>query len=135
MRREVGNHAKALNRILPKKQVNSVVSKDRDNLIDSREETASTKNIERLGPLLSKKSSSLTSKSENVPLLVTSDKEMRQTNETVASFELAADDYEGSESNANNRIPLKESIGHTEVEVVAGALLGFLVSLAVYSIM
>ncbi|EEF35172.1 conserved hypothetical protein [Ricinus communis] len=28
---------------------------------------------------------------------------------------------------------LKESIGHTEVEVIAGALLGFFVSLAVYA--
>ena len=133
MRREVENHAKALNRILPKKQVNSVVSKDRDNLIDSREETASSVNIERRGPLLSKKSSSLTSTSANVPLLVTSDKEIQQTNEAVASFELAVDDNDGSESNANNPTPLKESIGQTEVEVVAGALLGFLVSLAVYS--
>lgn len=32
-------------------------------------------------------------------------------------------------------LPLKESIGHTEVEVVAGALFGFLVSFGVYSLM
>ncbi|KFK38616.1 hypothetical protein AALP_AA3G137400 [Arabis alpina] len=31
--------------------------------------------------------------------------------------------------------PLKESIGHTEVEVIAGALFGFLVSFGVYSLM
>jgi acid phosphatase family membrane protein YuiD len=31
--------------------------------------------------------------------------------------------------------PLKESIGHTEVEVIAGALFGFLVTLSVYSLM
>ncbi|XVF77748.1 hypothetical protein PTKIN_Ptkin14bG0071900 [Pterospermum kingtungense] len=115
VRREVGNHAKALNILLQKRQRNSVVSKDRDNPLP-----------------LSKKSSSLTSKSTKVPLLVTSDKETRQSNETVASSELAEDDYESS---ANIKFPLKESIGHTEVEVVAGALLGFLVSLAVYSIL
>ncbi|KAE8713589.1 Acid phosphatase/vanadium-dependent haloperoxidase-related protein, putative isoform 2 [Hibiscus syriacus] len=75
VRREVGNHAKVLNAILAKRRVNSVVTEDRDNLIDSPE------------------------------------------------------DYE-----VLDQIRLKESIGHTEVEVVAGALLGFLVSLAVYSI-
>ncbi|CAN6921157.1 unnamed protein product [Brassica oleracea] len=32
-------------------------------------------------------------------------------------------------------LPLKESIGHTEVEVIAGALFGFLVSFGVYSLM
>lgn len=31
--------------------------------------------------------------------------------------------------------PLKESIGHSEVEVIAGALFGFLVSFGVYSLM
>lgn len=31
--------------------------------------------------------------------------------------------------------PLKESIGHTEVEVIAGALFGFLVTFSVYSLM
>lgn len=130
MRREVGNHAKALNILLCKRQL---VSKDRDNLTDSREQTTSIGDIERLSPLQSsKKSSSLTSKSAKVPLLVTRDKETWQSNETVVSSELSADDYDGS---ANIKIPLKESIGHTEVEVVAGALLGFLVTLAVYSIM
>ncbi|WRX29691.1 Protein of unknown function DUF212 - like 6 [Theobroma cacao] len=118
VRREVGNHAKALNTVLPKGQVTSVVSKNRDDLIVSRDESVATLNVERLGSLV-----------------ITSDKEVSQTNEAVASSELAADD-EGSESNAYKPlIPLKESIGHTEVEVVAGALLGFLVSLAVYSIM
>ncbi|XP_017980052.1 PREDICTED: uncharacterized membrane protein YuiD isoform X1 [Theobroma cacao] len=118
VRREVGNHAKALNTVLPKGQVTSVVSKNRDDLIVSRDESVATLNVERLGSLV-----------------ITSDKEVSQTNEAMASSELAADD-EGSESNAYKPlIPLKESIGHTEVEVVAGALLGFLVSLAVYSIM
>ncbi|XVE53781.1 hypothetical protein DITRI_Ditri03aG0029900 [Diplodiscus trichospermus] len=135
VRREVGNHAKALNVVLPRRQLKSIVYKGKDNLIDSLEESESTGDFGRLGPLLSKKSSSLTSKSGKVPLLVTSDKETTQTTEAVACFELATDGYEGSEHDANNSMPLKESIGHTEVEVVAGALLGFLVSLAVYSMM
>lgn len=130
MRREVGNHARALNTMLPKVEVNSVVYEDRDNLIDSRE-----KSTERLGLILSKKSSSSTSKNPNVPVLIASENETRQTNEAAASFEFAANDYEGLEGDANYRqVRLKESIGHTEVEVIAGALLGFVVSLAVYSI-
>ncbi|XP_039072157.1 uncharacterized membrane protein YuiD-like [Hibiscus syriacus] len=124
VRREVGNHAKVLNAILAKRRVNSVVTEDRDNLIDSREETSeSAGNFEGRSPTLPKKSSSLASKTANISLLIASEKETSQT------FEFAAEDYE-----VLDQIRLKESIGHTEVEVVAGALLGFLVSLAVYSI-
>lgn len=53
----------------------------------------------------------------------------------VVPFGLADDVQEGSEKKVDNSIMFKESIGHTEVEVVAGALLGFLVSLAVSAIM
>ncbi|OMO63654.1 Acid phosphatase/vanadium-dependent haloperoxidase-related protein [Corchorus olitorius] len=136
VRREVGNHAKALNTVLPKRQINSFVSKSRDDSIDSPEESTSTSNSGRLDSRFSEKARSSTSKSANVALLVTSDDEVKQANEGVASFKLAADDDRSSESQVNIQvIPLKESIGHTEVEVIAGALLGFLVSLAVYSIM
>lgn len=39
-------------------------------------------------------------------------------------------------SNSNSSYTtLKESIGHTEVEVIGGALLGFLVTLTVYALM
>ncbi|KAK8485004.1 hypothetical protein V6N13_121470 [Hibiscus sabdariffa] len=126
VRREVGNHAKVLNAILAKRRVSSVsvVSEDRDDLIDSRDETSeSAGNFEGLSPILSKKPRSLASKTVNASVLIASDKETRQ------SFEFAGDDCE-----VLDQIRLKESIGHTEVEVVAGALLGFLVSLAVYSI-
>ncbi|KAE8692222.1 UPF0678 fatty acid-binding protein-like protein [Hibiscus syriacus] len=124
VRREVGNHAKVLNAILAKRWVSSVVYEDRDSSIDSCEETSEPAgNFEGFGPALSKKSSSLASKTVNASLLIASEKEKRQT------FEFAADDFE-----VLDHIRLKESIGHTEVEVVAGALLGFLVSLAVYSI-
>ncbi|KAI3675630.1 hypothetical protein L1987_85221 [Smallanthus sonchifolius] len=44
------------------------------------------------------------------------------------------DDIEpGSENNGPVSGQLKESIGHTEIEVAAGALLGVLTSLVVYS--
>ncbi|KAF3530765.1 hypothetical protein DY000_02043313 [Brassica cretica] len=45
--------------------------------------------------------------------------------ETLESDEISEEVY----------LPLKESIGHTEVEVIAGALFGFLVSFGVYSLM
>ncbi|KAG2318333.1 hypothetical protein Bca52824_021455 [Brassica carinata] len=45
--------------------------------------------------------------------------------ETLESDEISEEVY----------LPLKESIGHTEVEVIAGALFGFLVSFGVYSFM
>lgn len=42
---------------------------------------------------------------------------------------------ESDEISEEVKLPLKESIGHTEVEVIAGALFGFLVSFGVYSLM
>lgn len=136
VRREVGVHAKALNRHLAKAQVNSTVSKDRDNLIDGQEGAPSTLNMECLGSLLANETKSYASNSTNAsPLLLRSSKKTRQTEEMVMPFGLADDVQEGSEKKVDNSIMFKESIGHTEVEVVAGALLGFLVSLAVSAIM
>lgn len=136
VRREVGVHAKALNRHLAKAQVNSTVSKDRDNLIDGQEGAPSTSNMECLGSLLANETKSYASNSTNAsPLLLRSSKKTRQTEEMVVPFGLADDVQEGSEKKVDNSIMFKESIGHTEVEVVAGALLGFLVSLAVSAIM
>ena len=59
---------------------------------------------------------------------------MRQNNQAVLSSGSAANIEEGIERTNENLISLKESIGHTEVEVIAGALLGFFVSLALYTI-
>lgn len=58
---------------------------------------------------------------------------MSETTQTqIMSSGLGTDAEEGLEI-AGSYTPLKETIGHTEVEVAAGALLGFLVSVAVYS--
>ncbi|KAK2654490.1 hypothetical protein Ddye_014346 [Dipteronia dyeriana] len=86
VRREVGIHARTLNRVLVPK------SKDGE-------------------------------QGTNIPPLVL------KSYETTKKSGLADDD-----DNEETSIVLKESIGHTEVEVVAGALLGFFVSLAVYAI-
>lgn len=136
VRREVGVHAKALNRQLAKAQVNSTFSEDRDNVIDGQEGASSTSNMESLGSLLANKTNSYASNSTNAsPLLLRSSKKTRKTEEMVMPSGLADDVEEGSEKKVNNWIMLKESIGHTEVEVVAGALLGFFVSLSVSAIM
>lgn len=136
VRREVGLHAKALNRQLAKAQVNSTVSKDRDNVIDGQEGASSTSNMESLGSRLANETNSYASKSTNAsPILLRSNRKTNQTEEMVMPFGLADDVEEGSEKKVDNSIMLKESIGHTEVEVVAGALLGFFVSLAVSAIM
>lgn len=129
----MGNHAKVLNKLLAKIHLNSVHNKDIDDLIDSQLGPSLPISLENLRPLLSEEANSFTSKPINSPMLLRSDDKMRQNNETVLFSALAADVKEGSES-SDNSIPLKEAIGHTEVEVIAGALLGFFVSLAAYTI-
>ncbi|KAM3683916.1 hypothetical protein ACJW31_11G001200 [Castanea mollissima] len=124
VRGEVGNHAKVLNKVLAKIHVNSVHTKDRENMIDSQPGTSLPVSLERLGCLVSEEASSFTSKST-----------MRQNNQAVLSSDSAANVEEGIERTIENLIFLKESIGHTEVEVIAGALLGFFVSLVLYTIM
>ncbi|KAJ4705728.1 Acid phosphatase/vanadium-dependent haloperoxidase-related protein [Melia azedarach] len=134
VRREVGLHAKTLNNLLFKTQVNSRMYKDKDGAIDG-EGASSTLKLESLDPLLAQKANSFVPQSANdSPLLLKSDKNERQIKQMFMSSGLS-DDMEGPERSADNSAMLKESIGHTEVEVVAGALLGFFVSLVVSSVM
>lgn len=128
VRREVGNHAKALNKMLPKTEVNSKVC-SRDDLIDSQEVPE-----ENLGALLSKEERPFLPNSTNSPLLLETENKTRQTSQRLAFSSLTAAE-EATEKIPCSSAPLKESIGHTEVEVVAGALLGFFVSIAVYTIL
>ncbi|XP_040997091.1 uncharacterized protein LOC121243097 [Juglans microcarpa x Juglans regia] len=128
VRREVGNHAKVLNKVLD----HSVPTKDTDDVIDIQSGTSYPRSLESLGQLLSKEATSISSKPTNSSLLLRPDDKRRQTSQAVLSTEQA--DVE-EERTTDNLIPLKESIGHTEIEVIAGALLGFFVSLAVYTIM
>lgn len=108
--------------------------KDKDGAIDG-EGASSTLKLESLDPLLAQKANSFVPKSANdSPLLLKSDKNERQIKQMFMSSGLS-DDMEGPERSADNLAMLKESIGHTEVEVVAGALLGFFVSLVVSSVM
>ncbi|KAK3218161.1 hypothetical protein Dsin_012131 [Dipteronia sinensis] len=110
VRREVGIHARTLNRVLVPK------SKDGD-LIDGEQVAPSTLNM-------AKDASPLPSNSTNTPSL------LLKSYEKTKKSGLADDDDDIKETS----IVLKESIGHTEVEVIAGALVGLFVSLAVYAI-
>lgn len=61
-------------------------------------------------------------------------KEQKAATQLVDSSRLQKSTTERNEG-INSYAALKESIGHTEIEVIAGALLGFLVSLTVYAVM
>ncbi|KAI7750305.1 hypothetical protein M8C21_005826, partial [Ambrosia artemisiifolia] len=101
VRREVGVHARTLNKVLTKNQPNAYASSDPNRSIESSSKK-----------LLS------SSESDNNSLML----------------EKRVNSLTDIENNCPDSGQLKESIGHTEVEVAAGALLGVLASLAVYSI-
>lgn len=91
-------------------QINSVPSTNElDVLTDSIQEKFSS-DTESFDPQLSEESSPFQPRSKNATLLLKPD-ERRASSSSFA--------------------PLKEQVGHTEVEVIAGAFLGFFVSLAV----
>ncbi|CAM8934809.1 unnamed protein product [Rhodiola kirilowii] len=103
VRREVGTHAKALNQILPKKSSASPVS-SADN---TRDPTTF--------PFLKPSSSD----QNNLPKSSPTSTLIRSSSSNVINVNSSEDDQ-------TSLTLLKESIGHTEVEVIAGGLLGFL---------
>ncbi|WCJ28652.1 Acid phosphatase/vanadium-dependent haloperoxidase-related protein [Euphorbia peplus] len=113
VRREVGNHARVLNKLVnKKKQVNSVDNSQLETSSSSKERRAYANelpNTTNVTPFLS---------------------ESRTTQSAQLLISPSTEEPENSLDSFN---PLKESIGHTEVEVIAGAFLGFFVSLAVYA--
>ncbi|CAK7326014.1 unnamed protein product [Dovyalis caffra] len=124
VRREVGNHAKELNKVLSKTEVNSMVS----SLNESQQATE-----EKLGPLLSKGGRPFLPNSTNSPILLETESKTTQTSQIPVSSSLAGTEEAREKVPYSSASPLKESIGHTEVEVIAGALLGFFVSLILTS--
>lgn len=93
--------------------------KDQDPRVDSQFE-------KRISPLNINLESSRPLLSEEGTKAVTLPSPME---EDIASSSLATDVEEGSRTESSHWKPFKESIGHTEIEVAAGALLGFMVSL------
>ncbi|XP_057458893.1 uncharacterized protein LOC130749535 [Lotus japonicus] len=130
VRREVGIHARTLNKLLLKMHVNSSLSKDREGLINSQPGLSKPPKVEGIEKsILSKE----VPQQGNARLLVSSGSKIRQTDTELLSSGLSADAEEISKLVADGLLPLKEAVGHTEVEVIAGALLGVLVGLGVYN--
>ncbi|XP_068665738.1 uncharacterized protein [Aristolochia californica] len=133
VRREVGVHAKFLNRTLlrPKNLL------EEECIIDSGKEVSSI-NSESFSTLLSVSRDVGSPSSAPAPSSYTSEDIRKRPNSKPSN--LVINSEEGSHFSANGEeetgnvfmscdLPLKESVGHTELEVVVGALLGFLVSL------
>ncbi|KAK6133128.1 hypothetical protein DH2020_033167 [Rehmannia glutinosa] len=103
VRREVGTHAKELNKVLLRTTSYSTSSRnDAKTNSFSRE---SSSNIEKIDPLFPEEQNSFQKKPKNSSLLLDSDNGMQING--------------GSESVEYSYTPLKESIGHTEMEVAA----------------
>lgn len=129
VRREVGKHSRALNKLSQTERPmnSSFPYKDEDLRVDSQLEkrisSSLNRNLEIGSPMLSEEST----KALTVPSPVKQD---------VTSSSVANDLEEGSRMEASSSWkPFKESIGHTEIEVAAGALLGFTVSLITNSLL
>eukprot|EP00262_Sarcandra_glabra_P009553 TRINITY_DN23982_c0_g1_i1.p1 TRINITY_DN23982_c0_g1~~TRINITY_DN23982_c0_g1_i1.p1 ORF type:complete len:258 (-),score=42.86 TRINITY_DN23982_c0_g1_i1:133-906(-) len=128
VRKEVGYHANILNRIHLKGLENSPPN----SVIDSKERSSSI-NSETLASVLSvsEKSNSYTPNSEP-PSFRRSENRLSRLNALTSSLTV---DGEVSNIGYSSYIPLKESVGHTKIEVIVGALVGFLVSLALDMVM
>ncbi|OIW20535.1 hypothetical protein TanjilG_14346 [Lupinus angustifolius] len=136
VRREVGIHGRTLNKlILLQIHLNSLHSKDKDDLINYQPGSSTPLNVEGLEKsLLSQETTSLKPQKVNAPQLVKSRNKIRQIDEDPQPSSFSEDAEEISKLVADFQLPLKESIGHTEVEVIAGALLGILVGFSIHNL-
>ncbi|KZV32900.1 hypothetical protein F511_01411 [Dorcoceras hygrometricum] len=129
VRRQVGIHAKELNKVMPKTMSLSTSSRnDANDLTDSFSKVPSLI-IEKVSPLPVEEETSFQTKPTDSSSLVNSDNIVNGTT-LPRSAVVVSDAEEGPESFTYFHTRLKESIGHTEIEVAAGALLGFLVLVA-----
>lgn len=135
VRREVGIHARTINKLLLQMHVNHLHSKHKDGLINSQPGSSNPPKAEtQERSLLFQETTSLELQQANANVLVKSGSKISQCDEELQSSDFSEDAKETSKLVSDGLLPLKESVGHTEVEVVAGGLLGFLVGLAVYNL-
>ncbi|KAF7824424.1 putative membrane protein yuiD [Senna tora] len=142
VRREVGIHAKRLNKLLHQMQLNSVVRpNDRDcGLVNSQPAGASSTPLIEKSTLSQDQEATFLEPKLNAHLIVKSNKRTRQIINgklsSSSSSDLSAEDARKLSrlvADHDGLVPFKESVGHTEFEVFGGAVLGFLVGLAVYN--
>ncbi|CAA2964596.1 Hypothetical predicted protein [Olea europaea subsp. europaea] len=124
VRREVGIHAKELNRVLLSARKSSTSGKFTNSFPGEL-----SSDLESTDPLFLEEQSSLQTKQANGFVLLRSGNRKQST--TIRSSGVGSDVGEESVSVSYGSSTLKESVGHTEIEVVAGAVLGFIVSLAI----
>ncbi|CAA6665858.1 unnamed protein product [Spirodela intermedia] len=125
VRREVGKHAKNLNKITKHNRERSILLQEKQSPIDCRPSVSlSTRS---LGSLSSpEQADGYELEQEVLP------RSGRGKSSNPPPAVIVGDG--SSEKTEIYYSPLEESVGHTEVQVIAGALLGFLVSLAVEAI-
>lgn len=129
VRREVGYQAKVLNKILLRANEKPAPFRENVDSIESKSGTSSATS-ESLAPLHSLSEKGLSyMKNPASPLVCRSENVTSKPNAFPPSS--AVDGEEMLRPAYNNYVPLKEYVGHTEIEVLVGALLGLLVSLAV----
>lgn len=127
VRREVGIHARTMNKLLLNMHVNYLHSKHKDALINSQSGSSIPPKLEE-----THETTSLEAQQANARVLVKREGEKRQSDEELLSSSGFSEEI--SNLVADGLLPFKESVGHTDVEVVAGGLLGFLVGLAVFNL-
>lgn len=135
VRREVGIHAKTVNKLLLQMHLNHLHSKHKDALINSHPDSSNPPKLEaHEKSLLSLEAKSLEPQQANASVLVKSGSKIKLSDEELLSSDLFSEDSKQiSKLVSDGLLQLKETVGHTEVEVIAGAFLGFLVGLAVYN--
>nr|GMD43101.1 uncharacterized protein LOC109181588 [Ipomoea batatas]GMD48031.1 uncharacterized protein LOC109181588 [Ipomoea batatas] len=127
VRREVGIHAKVLNQLLSETCLNTSSSHNGAAVSTDNSQEKSPSSVQILEPSMSEELNSFEPElKKNAALFLRPD---NQKTPMSISQNMASDAEDRSKPLRYTQ--LKESIGHTEIQVVAGALLGFLVSLAV----
>lgn len=132
VRREVGNQAKVINKLLPKTRSNTCPSNAAYHMSESSSGKQSSSSLERPDALHLQELNP-TKPIKSTTLLSRIDERTNQTMSTKTPSDLTTDVKEGSGDFVHYYAPLKESVGHTEIEVLAGAILGFLVSLIIHT--
>lgn len=128
----MGNQAKVINKLSLKTRGNTCPSNDTYQMSESSSGKQSL-SLERPDALHLQEPSP-TKPRNNTSLLSRIDDRTNQTMSTKTPSDLATDVIkEGPGDFVQYYAPLKESVGHTEIEVLAGAILGFLVSLIIHS--
>lgn len=135
VRRAVGTHAKTINRLM----LHEIVSmEDGEDTIDSDHggRSASAGNVGSLGSTLGS-GECVDTLREQSRVGLSLDSNVRKV-KSEAKLPIVRNVIKGREvkkGSMESYIPLNERVGHTEVEVIVGALLGFIVSLTMYTIL